>query len=149
MTAIHRSAFVPFSPAQMFDLVNNIEQYPHFLPWCADSQVLSRSEQEIQATLHIAKGGFSKSFTTANRLIPNERVEMRLLEGPFSQFEGIWRFAPIADQGSQVTLNLSFEFDNKLLAFTLGPLFHHIASTLVESFTQRADKVYATALHCD
>ncbi len=143
MAMIHRSAFVPFTCAQMYDLVNDIEQYPQFLPWCPNTEILSRSEQEIKATIHFAKGALAKSFTTENRLTPNQRVEMRLLEGPFRQLEGVWQFESIAGQGSRVTLNLSFEFNNKLLAFALGPFFHQIAASMVESFTKRAQQIYA------
>lgn len=142
MANITRSAFVPFTCAQMYELVNDIEQYPQFLPWCPNTEVISRSLEEIQATVHFAKGALAKSFTTVNRLLPNERVEMRLLHGPFRHLEGLWQFQTIADQGSRVTLNLSFEFSNKLLSFALGPLFHQMASSMVESFTKRAHQVY-------
>jgi ribosome-associated toxin RatA of RatAB toxin-antitoxin module len=143
MATIFRSAFVPFSSEQMFDLVNNIEQYPEFLPWCPNTEVISRSQEEIKATVHFAKGALAKSFTTVNRLLPHARVEMRLLKGPFRHLEGLWEFQNIENQGSRVTLNLSFEFNNKLLAFALGPLFHQMASTMVESFSKRAHQVYA------
>lgn len=142
MANITRSAFVPFTSAQMYELVNDIEQYPQFLPWCPNTQVLSRTLEEIQATVHFAKGALAKSFTTVNRLLPNERVEMRLLHGPFRHLEGLWQFQNVGDQGSKVTLNLSFEFSNKLLAFAIGPLFHQMASTMVESFTKRAHQIY-------
>lgn len=142
MTTILRSALVPFSPAQMFELVNNIEDYPQFLPWCPQTRVLSRTAAEVQATVYIAKGLVKKSFTTLNRLSPHERVEMKLLNGPFSHLEGTWEFEPRADQSSQVVLNLSFEFNNKLLALTLGPLFQHITSTMIQAFTQRAYQLY-------
>lgn len=145
MTSIIRSAFVPFTTAQMYDLVNDIEQYPQFLPWCPNAEVLSRTTEEIQATVHFAKGALAKSFTTVNRLLPHERVEMRLLKGPFRHLEGLWQFQSIADQGSRVTLNLSFEFNNKLLAFALGPFFQQMTSSMVESFTKRAHHIYATA----
>lgn len=141
MTRIMRSALVPFSPTQMYELVNTIEDYPEFLPWCAGTQILSRSATEIQATVHVAKGIFHKSFTTTNRLLPNQRIEMRLVQGPFSHLEGTWEFIPTA-QGTQVTLNLSFEFANRLATLTLGPLFQQIASSMVQAFTQRAYQVY-------
>ncbi len=145
MTTIHRSAFVPFSPQQMFELVNNIEQYPDFLAWCPKAHVLSVSDNEMQATLYIAKGVWAQSFTTINRLVPHERVEMRLQEGPFRALEGVWQFNSIADQGCQVSLSLSFEFSNQLLALTVGPIFHQMASSLVDAFTARAHEVYVTA----
>lgn len=141
MTHIARSALVPFSSTQMYELVNNIEDYPQFLPWCAGTQILSRSATEIQATVHVAKGIFHKSFTTVNQLLTDKRIEMRLLHGPFSHLEGTWEFQA-TEKGTQVILNLSFEFANRLATLTLGPLFHQIASTMVQAFTQRAYQVY-------
>lgn len=144
MTTIMRTALVPYSSTQMFDLVNNIEQYPLFLPWCPKATIIHRIENEVQATLHFSKGIIGKSFTTVNRLYPYQRIEMRLVQGPFRFLEGVWEFQNSLDgKGSQITLNISFEFSNALLSLTLGPLFNHIASTLVESFTKRAHQMYA------
>jgi len=141
-TNIYRSAIVPFSTSQMFDLVNDIEQYPQFLPWCPKAQILSRTLDEIEATVHFSQGGFQKSFTTVNRLLPHERVEMRLREGPFRYLEGQWQFETMG-QGTQISLNLSFEFSHALLSMMIGPLFQKMAGNLVEAFTQRAHRVYA------
>lgn len=144
MTTITQSAFVPYSCAEMFDLVNDIEQYPLFLPWCPSAEIVHRADDEIKATLYFAKGALGKSFTTLNRLLPHQRVEMRLVEGPFRHLQGAWEFQPASEKkGSHITFNLSFEFNNKLLALSLGPIFHHIANTMVEAFTQRAHQLYA------
>lgn len=144
MTTIMRTAFVPYSSFLMYDLVNNIEQYPLFLPWCPKASIIYRTENELQATLHFSKGVISKSFTTVNRLFPYQRIEMKLVQGPFRFLEGVWEFQNSLDgKGSQITLNISFEFNNALLSLTLGPLFNHIASTLVESFAKRAHQMYA------
>ncbi|MFI4938380.1 MAG: type II toxin-antitoxin system RatA family toxin [Candidatus Berkiellales bacterium] len=143
MTTIVHCASVPFSCAQMFELVNDIEQYPHFLPWCPDAKVQKRTQDEIEATVHFAKGIIGKSFTTLNKLLPHQRVEMRLLKGPFRYLEGTWHFESLAEKGSRITLNLSFEFNSKLLTITVGPIFHHIASTLVQAFTARAHQIYS------
>jgi ribosome-associated toxin RatA of RatAB toxin-antitoxin module len=143
MTTVIKSAYVPFNPQQMFDLVNDIGCYPLFVPNCPKAEVLSRTDEHIEATVHFAKGPLSKSFTTLNRLWPAERIEMRLRQGPFRHLEGVWLFKPISNQGSQVTLNLSFEFNNKLLAMTLGPIFSQMTSNIIEAFTKRAYAVYA------
>lgn len=137
-----RTALVPYTSMQMFNLVNDIEQYPLFLPWCPQARIIHRHENEIQATLHFAKGPIGKSFTTVNRLLPHNRVEMRLVQGPFRHLEGAWEFQTL-EKGSQITLNISFEFNSRLLSMTLGPLFNQIAGTMVESFTRRAHQVYA------
>lgn len=142
MPAIHRSALVPYSPAEMYSLVNDIDSYPQFLPWCKSARVLSRDDDEVRASLELARGGFEKSFTTCNRLQKNKMVEMRLVEGPFHHLEGFWRFEPLGEQACKVSLDMDFEFANKLVGLALGSLFNQIANTLVDSFCKRAIDVY-------
>lgn len=142
MPAIHRSALVPYSPAEMYSLVNDIDSYPLFLPWCKSARVLSRDDDEVRASLELARGGFEKSFTTCNRLQKNKMVEMRLVEGPFRHLEGFWRFEPLGEQACKVSLDMDFEFANKLVGLALGSLFNQIANTLVDSFCKRAIDVY-------
>lgn len=142
MPVINRSALVPYSPAEMFSLVNDVDAYPDFLPWCKSARVLSRDEDEVRASLELARGGFEKSFTTCNRLQKNKMIEMRLVEGPFRHLEGFWRFEPLGEQASKVSLDLDFEFSNKLVGLALGPIFNQIANTLVDSFCKRAIDVF-------
>ena len=145
MTILKRNADVRYSAAQMYDLVNAIEDYPEFLPWCSGSEVLSRTEDEVQATLHLSRGGISKSFTTCNRLQKHKMMEVRLVKGPFRQLEGFWRFEDLGEQGgSRVSFDLEFEFHNKLLDMAFGPVFHQVMNTLVDSFCQRAETLYGT-----
>ncbi len=125
----------------MFDLVNDVEQYPQFLPWCANAHIASQSQAHMEATVHIAKGLWRKAFTTLNSLVPYESIEMRLRQGPFRHLEGIWQFQSFPT-GCQVSFKLSFEFSNPLLAITLGPVFNQVAQSLVSAFTNRAHKVY-------
>ena len=142
MTTIHKSALVPYSAEQMYTLVDDIPAYPEFLPWCSGSKEITRCEDEVEASLDIAHSGVHKSFTTRNRLEINKTIEMQLVEGPFKHLHGIWRFEPLGDAGSKVMLDLEFEFSSKLLGMTFGPLFSKIASSLVDAFIQRAQKVY-------
>jgi ribosome-associated toxin RatA of RatAB toxin-antitoxin module len=142
MTRIHKSALVPYSAEQMYTLVDDIPAYPEFLPWCSSSKEINRIEHEVEASLDIAHSGVHKSFTTRNRLEINKTIEMQLVEGPFKHLHGIWRFEPLGDAGSKVMLDLEFEFSSKLLGMTFGPLFSKIASSLVDAFIQRAQKVY-------
>jgi ribosome-associated toxin RatA of RatAB toxin-antitoxin module len=142
MTTIHKSALVPYSAEQMYTLVADIPTYPEFLPWCSGSKEINRQENEVEASLDIAHSGVHKSFTTRNRLDKNRSIEMHLVEGPFKYLNGVWRFEPLGDAGSKVGLDLEFEFSNKLLGMTFGPLFSKIASSLVDAFIQRARKVY-------
>ncbi len=142
MKKIQRYEFVPYTPQQMFDLVNDVAKYPQFLPWCQKTHIADQSDNHMEASMHISKGPLHKAFTTLNRLIPHQRIEMRLKQGPFKHLEGIWQFEAL-DQGTKVSFALSFEFQNPLLAMTLGPLFHQIAQSMVAAFSKRATQVYA------
>lgn len=142
MPAIHRSALVPYQPSEMFSLVDDVESYPKFLPWCKSARVLSRGEDEVRAQLELMRAGFEKSFTTCNRLQQNKMIEMRLVEGPFRHLDGFWRFEPMGGGACKVSLDLDFEFSSRLMGMALGPLFNQIANTLVDSFCKRAVDVY-------
>lgn len=142
MPIVHEVLVMPYSVADMYKLVDEIEKYPEFLPWCKGSEILYRDEDEVHAKLVLSGGGFQKSFTTCNRLQANKMIEIKLLDGPFRQLEGFWKFEPQPDNGCQVTLDLQFEFINKLLDLAFGPVFHQVASTLVEAFSKRAEQMY-------
>ncbi len=142
MKKVLKHALVPFSASQMYSLVNDIESYADFLPWCDKSIILEQTEQEIKASLNIAYGSLNKSFTTLNKLTPETKIEMQLVEGPFKRLQGEWLFTQLGNDGCKVSLALEFEFKSKLLSMTMGPVFSQIANTLVDSFSERAQKVY-------
>lgn len=142
MTTIQKSALLPYSAAQMYALVDDIESYPEFLPWCKDARVLSRDADEVHAEIHIAYGALNKSFSTTNRLQQNKIIEMRLVAGPFQQLEGFWSFAELGSAGCKISLALDFKFSNKLVELVIGPAFNYIGNTLVDAFCQRAKQVY-------
>lgn len=142
MPTIKRSALVPYSARQMFELVNGIEDYPRFLPWCDSSTVVSRDEQEIVATLEIVWKGIHKSFTTHNHLTPYTGIKISLVEGPLRHLDGIWMFHALGEEGSKVTLDLEFEFAGHLVDRLFEPIFNHIANSLVDAFCKRAGEVY-------
>lgn len=142
MTVINKSAVVAYSPAQMFDLVNDIEQYSQFVPYCVNSQVIEKNEDEIHASLTFAGAGIHKSFSTVNRLQPHKMVEMRLVNGPFKSLEGFWTFEPVDTHLCRITLNLEFEFSTGVLKMLFGPVFNQVASLLVDAFHTRAEQVY-------
>lgn len=143
MTVVQKSALVKFSARQMFDLVNDIESYPKFLPWCADSRILKREDDVIEAELVVAKGGFKKSFSTRNKIDPGGKISVSLLEGPFSYLEGVWNFMPLREDASKISLDLEFEMPGALANLAFGTVFNQICNTMVASFTERAKVVYA------
>jgi len=142
MTIIKRNALVPYSPKQMFELVDNIEDYPSFLPWCRKSEILNRQDEQVEATLEIAWSGIHKSFTTRNHLHPFERIELTLITGPFRHLEGRWHFLPLGEQGCKVNMELEFELAGGLVDKVFQPIFNHIANSLVDAFCKRAAEVY-------
>ena len=144
MAIINRHAIVAYSPAQMYDLVNDVEAYPEFLPWCNSSKMISCEEDEIHASLDLAIGGLQKSFTTCNRLQKDKMIEIRLIDGPFKHLEGFWRFDEIEGKGSKISLDMEFEFAGMLLDMAIGPIFYQMANSLVDAFSKRAEVVYGS-----
>lgn len=139
--SVSRSAQVPYSAQQMFDLVNDIESYPQFMDDCVGARVLQRGEDWLEARLELQKAGVRQSFVTRNRLSPPESMTLSLVEGPFSRLEGIWRFASNAD-GCQVSLELEFDMQNRLLSMAVGKFFESAASQQVDALCRRARQVY-------
>ncbi len=142
MTVVQRSALVPYTAQEMFRLVTDIESYPDFLPWCRSARILSQDADEVRASLEFAAGAVHKSFTTRNRHQENKLVMISLVEGPFRSLEGFWRFDGLGEQGCKVTLDLEFDFSNRMVSLVVGPVFTQIANTLVSSFQRRAKDVY-------
>ena len=142
MHEVHRSALMPYSAKQMFDVVNDVVSYPAFLPWCVASELLESSSTVIVARLVLAKGGIRQSFSTRNELHSPDHISMSLVEGPFSLLKGEWHFTQLGDEGCKIEMNLRFDFDNRLMNATLGKVFAVAADRLVDSFCERADALY-------
>jgi len=142
MTTINKSALVAYSPEQMFKLVDDIEAYAEFLPWCGKATEIYRHEDKVEASLLISHSGLNKTFTTKNISERFAKIEMHLVDGPFKSLEGVWLFEALGDTACKVSLNLEFEFSSKIIGLTLGPVFNKIANTLVDAFIKRAEVVY-------
>ena len=142
MATVKKSALVLYSAADMYTLVNDVETYPRFLPWCRSSSVIHHAEDEARATIEIAKGRVHKSFTTINRMQKHKMIDIRLLEGPFQRLEGYWRFEPLRADASKVSLDMEFEFASPLLRVAVEPVFKQIANSLVDAFCKRAVELY-------
>lgn len=142
MTTINRSALVAYTARQMFELVNSIEEYPRFLPWCHSSHIINRTETEVEASLEIAWSGIHKSFVTRNHLHPYERIDLTLVQGPFRHLEGRWSFLPCGEHGCKISLDLEFELAGSFLDVVFEPIFNRIANSLVDAFCKRAAEIY-------
>lgn len=143
MPQISRSALVPFSAEQMYQLVNDVHSYPDFLPGCTGSRVIKASNNEMTAAVDVAKAGISKTFTTRNTLLDNQSINMQLVDGPFRKLMGGWHFTPLSPEACKVELHLDFEFTNKLIELAFGKVFKELAGNMVQAFTQRAKEVYS------
>jgi len=139
---LHRTVIVSYTPAQMFKLVADVERYPEFVPWCADAQLLARDADELTGRLEMAMGPLTGGLTTRNHLDPPEAMTMELVEGPFSELHGDWRFKPLGDAGCQVDLHMRFAFSNPVKDLVLGAAFEQTCSRLVDAFVARAAVVY-------
>jgi len=142
MAQVVKSVLIDRSARQMFDLVDAVERYPEFLPWCGGTEVRARDAQLTHATIRIDYLHIKQSFTTRNLKQSPHLIEMKLDEGPFRHLEGSWRFVELAADACKVEFVLHYEFSSILLEKVVGPVFHHIANNFVEAFVQRAEKVY-------
>ena len=142
MKRVARSAIVERSAAQLYALVNDIEAYPSFLPWCLGAQVHERSAHSARATLTVGVAGLRQSFTTQNENRPGESIDMRLVEGPFRHFAAAWRFSALSPQACRIDFSLEYEFSSRALARVLEPLFDRIADTMVDAFARRAAQLH-------
>ncbi|HIF47863.1 type II toxin-antitoxin system RatA family toxin [Candidatus Thioglobus sp.] len=142
MHQLSKSALVPYSAEQMYQLVNQVDDYPKFLIWCSDASILKQTSDQIIASVEINKSGFNQSFTTINTLTPNQRIDMKLKEGMFKQLNGAWVFTRLNDQACKIELSLNFSFSSKILDLAISPIFTSIANSQLEAFVARAKVVY-------
>ncbi|PCI54501.1 MAG: ubiquinone-binding protein [Alphaproteobacteria bacterium] len=144
MTTINRSALVEYSAEQMFDLVNDIPNYPKFMQGCRSAVIVSQSEDELVGELCLAKAGISQRFTTRNQLQRPTLINMSLVEGNFSNFQAQWKFEALTESACKISLRMEFEFKSGLVDFAAGKLFSNSANNLVDAIVDRAKQVYKT-----
>ena len=139
---IRRTAIVTYSCEQMFDLVNDIESYPQFLPYCVGAKIQSSQSDLVEAELTLSKGGFEHSFCTRNTLQRPLKMELKLVTGPFKQFDGVWLFSALPGGGSEVSFELTFSFSSMLLNITAGQWMEDLAGEQVGVICGRAKTIY-------
>ncbi len=144
MAVVKKSALVMYSARQMFDLVNDVESYPEFLPWCSSTTLMSRTDDMVCAELEVTRIGISQKFSTCNKMVPGEYMDIELVEGPFKHLRGHWKFTALREDASKVELELDFDFSGKLINAAFGTVFHQVANTLVDAFCKRAEEVYGS-----
>jgi ribosome-associated toxin RatA of RatAB toxin-antitoxin module len=139
---VNRSALVPYTAREMFVLVDDVESYPKFLPWCNDAEVKNRTENTVEATLELHKGSLSNHFTTLNTRHEFHSIDLELIGGPFRVLAGGWRFKELGHEGCKVVLELDFEFESKFVDMMFGAYFEQTCNALVDAFTTRAREIF-------
>jgi ribosome-associated toxin RatA of RatAB toxin-antitoxin module len=142
MHSVERSVLVPYSASQMFDLVADVEKYPEFMPWCGGATVSAQDAQGMQASITISLAGIKQTFTTRNLHQYPESIALELVDGPFSALTGNWEFVSLSDDACKVLFKLNYAFSNRALETLVGPIFNRIATSFIDSFTQRAQVCY-------
>lgn len=141
MARVEKSVLVAHPPERMFELVDRVEDYPKFLPWCGGTELISRDAEHTVATIHIAYMGIRQSFTTENEKTPPHGMRIKLLNGPFSELEGDWKFLALGNEACKIEFRLQYAFSSRVLETLLAPVFSHITHTFVDAFVRRADEV--------
>lgn len=145
MKNVHKSVLIWYSAQEMFALVTDVARYPEFLPWCDHACVLAQEPEGMKAEVGISFAGIRQTFTTRNRHVAGREVRMKLVDGPFSNLDGLWKFTPVGQAGQRackVSLEMHYSFKNAALAAVVGPVFDKIAGNLVDAFVKRAEQVY-------
>lgn len=142
MKTVEKNVLVLHSAEQMFELVDRVEDYPHFLPWYGKTEIIAREGDELKARLFMDYRGVKQSFATHNRNVVGRQIQMDLLEGPFKTLQGTWQFIPLGDDACKIEFKLRYDFANPMLSALISPVFSHLAGKLVDAFIAEADKRY-------
>ncbi|APC97989.1 type II toxin-antitoxin system RatA family toxin [Pseudofrancisella aestuarii] len=144
MNTVNKSAVVNYTCHQMYTLVNDVRSYPEFLPMCYDIEIFEENETEVKAALKIKSGFVKLDFSTHNTMVPDSKVDLKLMNGPFKSLNGHWTFEPIEENKScRVSLEMDFAFENKFVEMALGPVFKGLANKMLDAFCKRAEEVYS------
>lgn len=142
MAEVNKSVLVAYPARRMFALVDAVEKYPEFLPWCGGTEVIFRDSLLTRATIRINYHGIRQSFSTENAKREPHLIQIKLIAGPFRTLEGSWRFTDLGSDGCKVELSLRYEFSSRMLDKLVGPVFGYIANNLVDAFVKRARGIY-------
>ena len=149
MRTVSRSALVPYSAEQMYVLVEDVESYPDFLPWCGSAVLHWRDGDVLEGSVEMHVAGLRRSFRTRNRMREHEAIDMELVEGPFSHLSGGWHFKALNHLGCKVSLEVEFEVKSRATNQLLGRYFEQICNSLVDAFVRRAQDIYGAGVPGD
>ncbi len=133
---------LPYSQAQMYRLVSDIETYPEFLPWCLAARINRRKEEVIWADMVVGFRMFRETFTSKVTLDAPERINVEYISGPLSHMRNDWRFAALGDGQCEIDFYVDFDLRSKNLQRMVGVLFHEAVKRMVTAFEVRATDLY-------
>ena len=142
MPTVSTSARVNYTPEEMYDLVNDVSSYPSYIPMCSAVRLIEASPEKLKATITMAKGKLSLSFTTENTMDVGKAIRMNLVDGPFKKLRGVWSFKPYRESGSEISFRLDFEFSNSLMGMAFGGFFREAGASMVDAFCKQAAQKY-------
>jgi ribosome-associated toxin RatA of RatAB toxin-antitoxin module len=139
MQSIHKSVLIGHSAQTMFDLIDGVENYPQFLPWCGGVIVHEHTDTITDATIQIRYFGLKTQFRTRNQNRRPTHIDMHFVEGPFRSLTGTWNITPLNAQACKIEFYLDYEFSSTTLERLIGPVFDKITTTFVDAFVKQAD----------
>ena len=140
MVSIKKSALVLFSREEMFNLVDSVEDYPDFLPWCGGTEILTKTNEVTKASIKINFRGVKQTFTTENNKNVPKKMVIKLINGPFKELSGEWRFIELDKDACRIELELHYQFSNIILEKLISPVFNIIANTFIDNFVKEANR---------
>ena len=140
MNFIKKSEEINVSHDLIFALINNVEDYHKFLPWCSDSKIISDTNNKMAAEIEISKNFVNWKFSTENTYSLNKRIDIKLIDGPFNHLEGYWKFKKLDNYNTTVELYLEYKFDSRMIELSIKPIFSKIMSSILDSFISEAFK---------
>ena len=154
MTAHSERRRVPYSPAQMYDLVADVAEYPKFIPWINSARIRKRIENEaggeqFEADLVVSFAVFRESYTSLVKTYPAAddniaRIDVEAISGPFNKLVTRYAFHPAGDGACDMTFDVDFAFRNRIMQRAAGAAFDIAMRKVAAAFEDRAKVLYGT-----
>jgi len=145
MSTFRHRTDLKYTPAQLFDLVVDVERYPEFIPWMISTRIRQRKDQTIWTEFTVGLGPLRKHFTTMAILDRPRQIEISSHDHMFERFEQKWTFSSLTDGGTHVEYYVDFKLRSFLLQALLDRAFADRAASIVSAYTRRARRLYGAA----
>ena len=137
---IKKEAIILENIEKVFNIVNRVDLYKNFVPYCVDSIIISEENDQMKARLDFNLKGLKTTFTTQNIIKNNKIIQMKLVDGPFKYLNGEWKFTEI-DNKTLIELTINYEVQSKILDYTISRSLEKIMGYLVKAFVSESKKI--------